>query len=255
MLRFVRYQRELQIGFGLLEQEGVVPLTGWIYTGWQVAGEAIPHSDVTLLAPCTPTKIIGAGLNYRSVAEAKGKEQPAEPIFFLKPPSAVIGPEAPIVYPSRVSQLAYEAEVAVVMGRRCRRVGPEEALEYVLGYTLANDVTAKDLLPVSGPWLKGKGFDTFQPLGPAIVTELDPASLSLEMWLNGERVQQGNTDDLIFSVPELVSQASQILTLEPGDVLLTGTPPGGGLTVVGDQIEVCNEAIGRLANTVVAEGS
>ena len=255
MLRFVRYQRDLQIGFGLLEQEGVVPLTGWIYDGWQVAGEAIPQSEVTLLAPCTPSKIIGAGLNYRSVAQAKGKELPAEPILFLKPPSAVIGPGAPIVYPSMVSQLSYEAEVAVVMGRRCHRVDPEEALECVLGYTLANDITAKDLLPASGPWLKGKGFDTFLPLGPAIVTDLDPESLSVEMWLNGDRVQQGNTDDLIFSVPELVSHASQILTLEPGDVLLTGTPPGGGLLAVGDQIEVCNEAIGRLGNTVVAEGS
>ena len=191
MLRFVRYQRDLQIGFGLLEQEGVVPLMGWIYDGWQAAGEAIPHSQVTLLAPCTPTKIIGAGLNYRSVAEAKGTELPAEPILFLKPPSAVIGPEAPIVYPSMVSQLGYEAEVAVVMGRSCHRVGPKEALEYVLGYTLANDVTARDLLPASGPWLKGKGFDTFQPLGPAIVTDLDPACLSLEMWLNGERVNRG----------------------------------------------------------------
>ena len=203
-----------------------MPLTGWIYNGWQVAGEAIPHSDVTLLAPCTPTKIIGAGLNYRSVAEAKVKEPPAEPILFLKPPSAAIGPEAPIVYPSRVGQLAYEAEVAVVMGRRCRRVGPEKALEYVLGYTLANDITAKDLLPASGPWLKGMGFDTFLPLGLAIVTDLDPESLSVEMWLNGDRVHQGNTDGLIFSVPELVSYASQILTLEPGDVLLTGTPAG-----------------------------
>jgi 2-keto-4-pentenoate hydratase/2-oxohepta-3-ene-1,7-dioic acid hydratase in catechol pathway len=255
MLRFVRYQRDLQIGFGLLEQQGVVPLTGWIYDGWRVAGEAIPHSQLTLLAPCTPSKIIGAGLNYRSVAEAKGKELPAEPILFLKPPSAVIGPEAPIVYPSMVSQLAYEAEIAVVISRRCHRVDPEQAVEYVLGYTLANDVTAKDLLPASGPWMKGKGFDTFQPLGPAIVTDLDPESLSVEMWLNGERVQQGNTEDLIFSVPELVSYASQILTLEPGDVLLTGTPLGGGLLAVGDHIEACNEAIGRLANTVVAEGS
>jgi 2-keto-4-pentenoate hydratase/2-oxohepta-3-ene-1,7-dioic acid hydratase in catechol pathway len=183
---------------------------------------------VTLRAPCTPTKIIGAGLNCRSAAEAKGKGLPAEPILFLKPPSAVIGPEAPIVYPGMVSQLGYEAELAVVMGRRCHRAGPEKALEYVLGYTLANDITAKDQLPASGPWIKGKGFDTFQPLGPTIVTDLDPASLSVEMWLNGERVQQGNTSDLIFSVPELVSYASRILTLEPGDVLLPGTPRMAG---------------------------
>jgi 2-keto-4-pentenoate hydratase/2-oxohepta-3-ene-1,7-dioic acid hydratase in catechol pathway len=124
MLRFVRYQRDLQIGFGLLEQEGVVPLTGRIYNGWQVAGEAVSQSQVTLLAPCTPTKIIGAGLNYRSVAEAKGKELTAEPILFLKPPSAVIGPGAPIVYPSMVSQLSFEAEIAVVISRRCHRVDP-----------------------------------------------------------------------------------------------------------------------------------
>lgn len=255
MPRFVRYQRDMQIGFGLLGEDRLVPLTGWMYESWQKAGEAVPLSELVLLSPCTPTKIIGAGLNYRSVAEAKGKPLPKAPILFLKPPSAVIGPEAPIVCPSMVGQLGYEAEVAVVIGRRCHRVGPEEALEHVLGYTLANDVTARDLLPASGPWLIGKGFDTFQPLGPAIVTDLDPDSVELEMWLNGERVQQGNTADLIFSVPQLVSYASQILTLEPGDVLLTGTPLGGGLLNPGDRIEARSGPLGRLSNTVVAEGA
>jgi 2-keto-4-pentenoate hydratase/2-oxohepta-3-ene-1,7-dioic acid hydratase in catechol pathway len=254
MPRFVRWQRELQIGFGLLEGERVVPVSGWIYDGWQVAGEALPLAELTLLSPCTPSKIIGAGLNYRSAAAAKGKPIPAEPVLFLKPPSAVIGPETPIVFPRQVRQLSFEVELAVVIGRRGRRIGPEQALGCVLGYTLANDVTAKDLLPESGPWLKGKGFDTFQPLGPAIVTDLDPAAVELEMWLNGERVQHGDTADLIFSVPELVSAASQIMTLEPGDVLLTGTPPGSGSLAVGDQIEARSEPLGRLANTVVAEG-
>ena len=255
MRQFVRFQRDAEIGVGLLGGDGVVPLQGSIYTGWQPAGEALSLNGLRLLSPCTPSKIVGAGLNYRSVAEAKGKELPVEPILFLKPPSAVIGPEEQIVYPSMVQELGFEVELAVVIGRRCHRVAPDEALEYVLGYTLANDVTAKDLLPVSGPWLKGKGFDTFQPLGPAIVNGLDPGSITLEMWLNGTRVQQGNTDDLIFSVPALVSYASQIMTLEPGDVLLTGTPLGGGLLAVGDRIEACNQAIGRLANTVITEGN
>lgn len=253
MQRFVRFQRDAEVGLGLLEGDDVVPLKGSIYDGWQASGEAIPLEGLRLLSPCTPSKIIGVGLNYRSVVEAKGKELPAAPILFLKPPSTVIGPEEPIVYPNMVHELGYEAELAVVIGRRCRRVAADSALEYVLGYTLANDITAKDLLPASGPWLMGKGFDTFQPLGPAIVTDLDPGSLSLEMWLNGERVQQGNTADLIFPVHALISYASKILTLEPGDVLLTGTPLGGELLAVGDRIEARSKALGRLANTVVAE--
>lgn len=253
MTHFVRFRWGSRIGMGLLEGETAVPIRGSIYGQWHTYGEPIPLRELTLVSPCSPSKIIGAGLNYRSVAQAKGKELPEEPILFLKPPSAVIGPEEPIVCPRMVSELGFEVELAVVIGRRCRRVSADEALRHVLGYTLANDVTARDLLPASGPWLKGKGFDTFQPLGPAIVTGLDPGAVELEMWLNGECVQQGNTDDMIFPVETLVSYSSQILTLEPGDILLTGTPLGGGLLAVGDRIEACSKSIGRLANVVVAE--
>jgi 2-keto-4-pentenoate hydratase/2-oxohepta-3-ene-1,7-dioic acid hydratase in catechol pathway len=215
--------------------------------------------QVRLLAPCQPSKIVALGKNYAAHARemaAKGmsSEVPSEPLIFLKPPSAVIGPGEAIVYPAMSQQVDYEAELVVVIGRRAKSVAQGEARSYVLGYTCGNDVTARDLQKKDGQWTRGKGFDTFCPLGPWIVTNPDPANLHLETRVNGVVRQSGVTSDLIFGVEVLVSHISQIMTLEPGDVIMTGTPAGVGPLVPGDVVEVEIEGIGVLRNPVVAGG-
>ncbi|MGC8836899.1 MAG: fumarylacetoacetate hydrolase family protein [Anaerolineae bacterium] len=209
--------------------------------------------EFRLLAPCAPTKVLAVGLNYAAHAAEAGMEVPEEPVFFLKPPSAVIGPEEAIVYPKLSRRVDYEAELAVVIGRRARRVAPEEALDYVLGYTCGLDVTARDLQRSDGQWTRAKGFDTFCPLGPWIVPDLDPHDLLVECRVNGQVRQRARTSDLIFPVEDLIHRASLVMTLEPGDVLLTGTPSGIGPLQPGDEVEVEIEGIGILRNVVVAE--
>ncbi len=205
---------------------------------------------VRLLPPCTPTKIVAVGLNYRDHARELGMELPDEPLIFLKPPSSVIGPEDTIKLPPMSNQVDYEAELAVVMGRRCKDVGPEEAVHYILGYTCLNDVTARDLQKKDVQFTRSKSFDTFCPLGPWIVTELDPCNLRIRSRLNGETRQDSNTNQLIYNPYELVSFISTIMTLEPGDVIATGTPVGVGKMSPGDEIVVSIENIGDLKNNV-----
>jgi len=206
--------------------------------------------EITLLPPVLPGKVICVGLNYRDHAEEMKLAIPDEPVLFMKPPSAVIGPGAPIICPAGSRQIDYEAELAVVMGRTARNVTEEEAPRCVLGYTCANDVTARDLQAKDGQWTRAKSFDTFLPLGPYLVTDADPANLAVSLYLNGERKQCSSTARLIFNVPRLVSFISAIMTLEPGDVILTGTPSGVGRLRPGDTVEVVIEGVGRLANPV-----
>ncbi|HFD39875.1 MAG TPA: FAA hydrolase family protein, partial [Anaerolineae bacterium] len=176
---------------------------------------------------------------------------PDEPLLFLKPPSAVIGPGEAIVYPQHLSRrVEHEAELAVVIGRRARRVPPAEAPAYILGYTCANDVTARDLQRRDGQWTRGKGFDTFCPLGPWIVPGLDPGDLAIRCLVNGQVRQQGRTSQMIFAIADLIAYISAVMTLEPGDVILTGTPSGVGLLQPGDQVTVEIEGIGSLTNPV-----
>lgn len=198
-------------------------------------------------------KIVCVGLNYRDHAKELGMALPAEPVIFLKPETAVIGPEEPIVHPAMSREVDYEAELAVVMGREARHVAPEEALGYVRGYTCFNDVTARDLQRRDGQWTRAKSFDTFAPLGREVVSHVDPGDLLVECYVNGERRQSSSTRNLIFSVPELVSFISRIMTLEPGDVIATGTPPGVGHLHPGDVVEVVIAGVGRLRNPVVSE--
>jgi 2-keto-4-pentenoate hydratase/2-oxohepta-3-ene-1,7-dioic acid hydratase in catechol pathway len=205
-----------------------------------------------LLSPCVPTKIIALGRNYAAHAAEHGAQVPSRPLIFLKPPSAVIGPGEPIVCPPQSSQVEYEAELAVVVGRRARHVAAADAWDYILGYTCANDVTARDLQRSDEQWSRAKGFDTFAPLGPWIVTGLDPGSLSVACRVNGQIKQHGSTADMVFKIPQLVEFITAAMTLEPGDVIITGTPEGVGPIQAGDRVEVEIEGIGALCNPVVA---
>ncbi|NLE76877.1 MAG: fumarylacetoacetate hydrolase family protein [Chloroflexi bacterium] len=211
-----------------------------------------PLAQARLLAPCAPTKIIAVGRNYAAHAAEHGSQVPPEPLFFLKPPSSVIGPGDAIVYPALSQHVEHEGELAVVIGRRMRHVADEDALAGVLGYTCAVDVTARDLQRKDGQWTRGKGFDTFCPLGPWLALGLDPTDLALACRVNGQLRQQARTGEMVFPVSHLIACASQVMTLEPGDVILTGTPAGVGPLHPGDQVEVEIEGIGLLRNPVVA---
>jgi 2-keto-4-pentenoate hydratase/2-oxohepta-3-ene-1,7-dioic acid hydratase in catechol pathway len=229
-----------------------------------VAAEG-PLDRFTLLAPVVaPQKVLAIGLNYRDHANETGAELPKAPILFVKTPNSIVGPGQAITYSKDDStQVDYEAELAIVIGRRCRRVNVDDALDYVLGYTACNDVSARDAQFADGQWVRGKSFDTFCPLGPWIVTAdeiTDPQALGIRCRVNGELLQDSSTSEMIFGCAELVSYLSQVITLEPGDVIATGTPNGVGFTrkppvllLDGDVVEVDIDGIGALQNTVVVE--
>ena len=198
-----------------------------------------------------PSKIVAVGRNYLAHARELGNEVPTEPLIFLKPTSAIVGDQDDVVYPKASLRVDHEAELAVVIGRRCKDVNEGDAFDYVRGYTCANDVTARDLQESDGQWTRAKGFDTFCPLGPQVVENLDPSSLRVVARVNGEVRQDGRTSDMLFGVPSLVAFISGVMTLEPGDVILTGTPPGVGPVQRGDLMEVEIEGIGVLRNRVV----
>lgn len=205
-----------------------------------------------LLAPVLPGKIVAVGLNYRDHAREMGLKLPEEPILFMKPSTSVIGPDEVIRYPAMSSRVDYEAELAVVIGRTCREVRADEAGAYILGYTCFNDVTARDLQTRDGQWTRAKSFDTFAPIGPFIVTDIEnPHALDIRAFVNGEPRQSSNTANLIFNVYELVAFISHVMTLEPGDVIATGTPSGIGPMNRGDEVAVQIEGIGMLKNKVV----
>lgn len=219
-------------------------------------GERLELGDgVRLLAPVIPrSKIVGVGKNYADHAAEMGGEVPTSPLLFLKPNTSVIGPDDPIVLPDFSTEVSYEAELAVVIGRLAKDVTPEAAPAHILGYTVANDVTARDAQRTDGQWARAKGFDSACPLGPWIETDLDPEDVAVRSRVNGEPRQDGRTRDMIFDVPFLVSYISEAMTLLPGDVILTGTPVGVGPIVAGDRVECEVEGLGVLANPVVRRG-
>ncbi len=219
----------------------------------RLTGSRFPLGDVRLLAPVLPSKVIAIGKNYAEHVREMGGEPPPEPVIFLKPSTAVIGPREPIAYPVRLSErVDFEGELAVVIGRLCREVPAARVPDVIFGYTCANDVTARDLQARDGQWARAKGFDTFCPLGPWIETDLDPADLELTTIVNGEIRQNARTSMLLHDVTELVSYVSAVMTLLPGDVLLTGTPAGVGPLKDGDEVSVTIEGIGTLSNGVVS---
>ncbi len=216
-------------------------------------GKRVPLAKLKILTPSRPTKIICVGLNYRDHAEELGMPIPEEPVIFLKPSSACLPHGENIVIPSISQRVDYEAELAVVIGRKCRNVSPEEALNYILGYTCFNDVTARDLQMKDGQWTRAKSFDTFAPFGPFIVTpDMVSQRMEVRLYLNGKLRQKGSTENMIFSVEEIVSFVSQVMTLQRGDLIATGTPPGVGLLSPGDEVMVEVTGVGRLVNRIVS---
>jgi len=253
MSQFVRYMAADGPVWGRLFGETIQALDGVPYMNGKPTGSVVDPKDVRLLAPVVPSKIICVGLNYAlHVKESQSATKiPEEPVLFMKPPTAVIGPGENIVYPPSSSRVDYEAELAVVIGRTARNITIEDAVSYIWGYTCANDVTARDLQKKDGQWTRGKGFDTFCPVGPHVVTGIDYREITVESYLNGERKQSGNTSDMIFPVPFLVSYISKIMTLLPGDLISTGTPEGISPMQPGDTIEIRVSDIGSLVNQVV----
>jgi 2-keto-4-pentenoate hydratase/2-oxohepta-3-ene-1,7-dioic acid hydratase in catechol pathway len=254
-VRITRFTTGEDPVFGLVDGAGekIAEITGDpLYQKIELTGATHLVEDVRLLAPVIPrSKVIGIGRNYADHAREMGTEVPAEPMMFLIPNTAVVGPGEPVVIPPMTSEVHYEGELAVVIGRLCKDVEPQDVAKVVFGYTCANDVTARDLQRGDGQWARAKGMDTFCPLGPWIETDLDTSDLSLVTRRDGEVVQDGTTADMVHKVATLVSHASKAFTLLPGDVILTGTPAGVGPVVAGQRVEVEIEGIGVLSNPFV----
>lgn len=250
-MKIIRYAQDGAVKYGVLENEQIQVITGDIFGDFNVNGEKLSLLDVQILPPVVPTKVVCLGLNYLKHAQEIGFEIPKEPLLFLKPASSVIGYGDVVVKPDGLDRLDYEAEMAIVMAQTCTKVTEADALDYVLGYTCLNDVSARDYQNKDGQWTRAKGFDTFCPIGPVISTDVvDPDNLAIKARLNGKLVQDSSTADLIFKCAETISYISHIMTLEPGDVIATGTPEGIGPMQPGDVIEVEIEDIGVLKNTV-----
>lgn len=252
-MRLVRFLAKDRPAYGILDNDEVVELDGAGYASLASCRAVHRAAGVRLLAPCVPSKVVAVGLNYRDHARELGMAVPENPVLFLKPPTAVIGPGDDILYPAMSRQVDYEGELGIVIRDRVSRISAEDARQHILGYTCANDVTARDLQKQDGQWTRAKGFDTFCPMGPWIETDLDPGDLAIETYLNGERRQSSRTSQFVFGVDRLVSFISQVMTLEPGDLIITGTPAGIGPMKPGDEVEVRIEGIGSLKNRVSAE--
>jgi len=235
--------------------EEVAVINGHPFGEVTFSGLRLPLTGVRLLPPVLPSKVVAIGKNYADHAREMGSEPPAEPVLFLKPSTSVIGPGGAISYPRLSNHVDFEGELAIVIGRLCREVPRERVPEVILGYTCANDVTARDLQKSDGQWARAKGFDTFCPIGPWIDTDVDPADLAITTTVNGAVKQNARTSLLLHDVTELVVFVSAAMTLLPGDVILTGTPAGVGPLSPGDEVAVTIERIGTLTNTVVGSGA
>jgi 2-keto-4-pentenoate hydratase/2-oxohepta-3-ene-1,7-dioic acid hydratase in catechol pathway len=258
-VRIARFAKGDGVAYGVVEGTGsgvtIAELYGHPFGvdpgGVRLTGHRYPLAEVRVLAPVLPSKVIGFGRNYPQAREMNG-EQPTEPVLFLKPSTSVTGPDDAIKYPVKITErVDFEGELAVIIGRLCRGVPRERADEVIFGYACANDVTARDLLLRDGQWTRAKGFDTFCPLGPWIETGTNSADLELTTTVNGAVRQQARTSELLWDVPSLIAYVSQVMTLLPGDVLLTGTPAGTGPLTDGDEVKVTIESIGTLTNRVV----
>lgn len=250
MDRIYRIRQGMGGRYALERDGGLYWLEGHVFGEYHV-GMLIEEPGLRFAPPVQPSKIIAIGLNYKDHAAEMNKKLPDEPLVFSKPPSAVIGPEDAIRIPLWAGRIDYEAEMAVVIGRRAFGVKADRAMDYVLGLTCLCDVTARDLQNKDGQYTRAKGFDTFAPMGPCIAVGLDPSSLAIEGWVNGEKRQASTTTQLIFSVPELVEFVTRFCTLEPGDIITTGTPSGVGALTPGDRIMVKVAGVGSLSNPCV----
>ncbi|MFD1935979.1 MULTISPECIES: fumarylacetoacetate hydrolase family protein [Nonomuraea] len=252
-MRIARFSTGDEVVFGVVEGDVVSAIAGHPFNQIQFTGERYPLAEVRLLAPMLPSKVIAIGRNYAEHAKELGNEVPEEPLIFMKPSTSVIGDGDAIAYPTAQSQrVDFEGELAVVIGRLCREVPVERVNDVIFGYTCANDVTARDLQKKDVQFTRAKGFDTFCPIGPWIQTDLDASDLALTTTVNGEIRQSGRTSQLINDIPALVAYVSAVMTLIPGDVILTGTPAGVGPLEIGDEVSVGIEGIGTLTNKVVS---
>ena len=257
-MRIVRFALADQIAYGVVEGDAddhasltVTAIDGHPFAAFDRTSVTLPLSQVRVLPPVLPSKVIGIGKNYVDHAREMGGEAPATPVMFLKPSTAVIGDGDPIVLPPQSRQVEYEGELAVVIGRLAREVPHDRAAEAILGYTCANDVTARDLQRSDGQWTRAKGFDSFAPLGPWIVTDVDVSDVVIQTRLDGEVVQSGRTSQMVHSVAEIVAFVSETMTLLPGDVILTGTPAGVGPIRGGQRVSVSVAGVGTISNPVV----
>ena len=258
-MRIARFAKGDGVAYGVVEGEAaqtIAELYGHPFgidpSGVRLTGQRYPMAEVRLLAPVLPSKVVAVGKNYAEHVREMGSEVPAEPVLFLKPSTSVTGPNDRIAYPVKLTdRVDYEGELAVIIGRLCRDVPKERAYDVIFGYTCANDVTARDLQLRDGQWTRAKGFDTFCPLGPWMETATDPSDLGITTTVNGEVRQHARTRELLWDVPSLIEYISSVMTLLPGDVLLTGTPEGVGPLTDGDEVSVTVESIGTLTNKVV----
>jgi 2-keto-4-pentenoate hydratase/2-oxohepta-3-ene-1,7-dioic acid hydratase in catechol pathway len=252
-MRIARVSVKGDVRYGVVEDDTISLLASFPLLGpLKYTGERLPLSEQRLLAPVMPSKIIGVGKNYAEHAKEMGGEVPAEPLIFLKPSTTVIGPQESIVLPADAQEIHHEAELAIVIGSLCRDVAPEHADQVIFGYTIANDVTARDWQRSDGQWWRAKGADTFCPLGPWIETDLDPSALDITCTVSGVVRQDGTTADMVRDIPSLIAHISRAMTLVPGDVILTGTPAGVGPLVDGDSVSIEITGLGVLTNPVVA---
>ncbi len=251
-MKIVRFAVDNKVKYGILSGASIQVIEDKPFRYLKLSDRYYQLDEVKLLSPCTPSKIVALGLNYHSHAKEVNARLPDAPLIFLKPSTAVIGPDDNIVYPASSTRVDYEGELGVVIKKPVWRVSIDDALGYVLGYTCFNDVTARDLQYQDKQWTRAKGFDTFAAVGPCIETELDPRNVVLETYLNGELKQSGNTSDLIYTVPELINFISHVMSLLPGDIIATGTPSGIGPMNPGDTVEIKIEPIGTLRNFVVS---
>ena len=250
-MRIVRAKHQDEVFYAILEKDAVERLNGTPYDGIERDGRKYSVADVQLLAPAEPTKIVCVGKNYKAHADEMKEGQPEEPLLFLKPNTCIVGNGDNVVYPALSKRVDYEAELGVVIGKKAHAVESGHAAEYIFGYTCLNDVTARDIQKGDGQWTRGKGFDTFCPIGPWIETELDAGNMRIRSILNGEVRQDSTTAMMTHSIDKLICYMSACMTLLPGDIIATGTPEGIGPMQRGDVIEVEIEGIGTLKNRIV----
>ena len=252
-MKIARFSHQGGIAFGIIDDDALVVLKGDpMFAGFEPTGERVPLEGAKFLAPVIPrSKVVAVGKNYHDHAAEMGGDAPAAPLLFLKPNTSVVGPDDAIVLPPQSNRIEHEGELAIVIGKIAKNVAAADAEAYIFGYTVANDVTARDLQHADGQWARAKGFDTFCPLGPVIETEFDLANATLQTRVNGDIRQSGVLTDMVHEVAAIVEYASSVWTLLPGDVILTGTPAGVGPLVAGDTVEVEISGIGTLRNPVV----
>jgi len=255
-MRIVRYQLKnsrVKPKYGWLLGDKVGEVGGNVFGRYRRKEAETPLTDVNLLAPSEPTKIVCVGRNYVEHAKELGNEVPQVPLIFMKPPSSIIGSGDTIILPPQSNQVEHEGELVAVIGKRGKNVTAENAKKHIMGYTVGNDVTARDLQKTDGQWTRAKGFDTFCPFGPWIDTEFDPADAVVTVRVNGQMRQMASTRDMVFNVGVIIAYVSSIMTLEPGDLIFTGTPSGVGLLTHGDEVSVEIEGLGEIRNKVQAE--